>query len=198
MNELVAAGSCSRFEIGSYEREVERYGGVPGMALAEQLFHVDSDTVVQLVGLRSQGRSGVDPTTLAVVSVESLLTALGMDATRRLEWCRHRVTDLRASGSEYRARSRELRALLGDQASSPDADLTAVLRQRRAATAPVAARLCELERAGQLGRPYDRLCDSLVHMHLNRLLGADGPPEELVLGLLRRVREGLARAPVVP
>jgi hypothetical protein len=38
---------------------------------------------------------------------------------------------------------------------------------------------------------------SYVHLHCNRLLGSSGPTEQLVIGLLRRLQEGLARAPLV-
>jgi hypothetical protein len=64
--------------------------------------------------------------------------------------------------------------------------------------APVAARLRELAEADELDAPLERLCESFVHLHANRLLGARPPTEQHVLGLLLRTLEGLDRAPIAP
>jgi hypothetical protein len=62
-------------------------------------------------------------------------------------------------------------------------------------------RRCALHRRGNIPRldqilgatKYDKLSDrSYVHLHLNRLVGLDGTAESRVLGLLSRIREGLA------
>jgi lantibiotic biosynthesis protein len=77
-----------------------------------------------------------------------------------------------------------------------DAPLAAALAARRNALAGAAAELAALERGGLLQRPRTALCQSYVHMHLNRLLGTERAEERLVLQLLWRTREGLARSPL--
>jgi hypothetical protein len=76
------------------------------------------------------------------------------------------------------------------------ARLQRVLGERRAALAPVAKRLALLAEHGELGQDLDLLGRSFVHLHCNRLLGSGASTEPLVIGLLRRLRAGLARAPV--
>ena len=127
---------------------------------------------------------------LAVLSVDDLLDALGLDPRRRLGWYGGRVADRRASGAEHRRRKATLRPLLGDPrwlAGRPGgAEVLGHLAERRAALAPVAERLAAMSAAGRLqGRGLEELAGSFVHLHCNRLLGPDPAAERLVLGLAR-------------
>jgi thiopeptide-type bacteriocin biosynthesis protein len=200
--ELIAEGSCARVGYDTYEREIERYGGLAAMEAAEALFAADSAAVVELLRLAQGELTTIDRTALAVLSVDALLDGLGLDAARRLEWYRGQVGVKHRSGDDYRARQSSLRPLLGDPAArlgEPGGQaLERVLVARSAALAPVAARLRELDGTDRLDAPLERLCESYVHLHSNRLLGAGPPTEQHVLGLLLRTREGLERAPVAP
>jgi lantibiotic biosynthesis protein len=71
-----------------------------------------------------------------------------------------------------------------------------VLAGRRQACAPAAALLQDLALHGGLEQPRERLYQSYVHLHCNRLVGAAASLEERVLQLLRRTQEGLSRAPL--
>jgi class I lanthipeptide synthase len=200
--ELVAAGSCLRVGFDTYEREIERYGGLAAMEAAEALFAADSAAVVELLRLARDDLATIDRTALAVLSVDGLLDSLGLDAARRLAWYRAQVGARHASGDDYRARQSALRRLLGDPAArlgEPGGEaLERILGARAAALALVAGQLRELAAADDLDAPLERLCESFVHLHANRLLGAGPPTEQHVLGLLLRTREGLERAPIVP
>jgi thiopeptide-type bacteriocin biosynthesis protein len=197
--ELVADGSCGRFAVDTYEREIERYGGLDGVRAAEDLFAADSTAVAELLRLARDGLPTIDRTSLGVLSVDALLGALGLGAPERLQWCRAVVGAGHHSGDDYRARRQVLRRLLGDPAAcraEPDGDaLAGILAARATALAPVAARLRDLATRGRLDAPLQRLCESYVHMHCNRLLGEGPPAEQHVLGLLLRTLEGLGRAP---
>jgi len=196
---LVTAGRCDRFAVDTYEREVERYGGPEGMNAAEELFAADSRCVAGLLGSLREGL-GLDRVGLAVVTVDDLLDALGLDPRRRLEWCGWRVADRPASGPEHRRRKVILRPLLADPgrlASVPGGpEVLGRLAERRAALAPIAERLAAL--AALDGPPLRDLVASFVHLHCNRLLGTDPVAEGLVMGLLLRARESLDRAPLPP
>jgi class I lanthipeptide synthase len=199
-SELVADGTCPRVAFDTYEREVERYGGLDGIESAEALFAADSTAVAQLLRLGRDELPTIDRTSLGVLSVDALLEALGLGPSERLRWYHAAVAARYHSGADYRARQHVLRRLLGDPAAcrgDPGGDaLASILAGRSAAVAPVAAHLRELAATGRLDASLERLCESYVHMHCNRLLG-DGPlNEQHVLGLLLRTREGLQRSPV--
>ena len=197
--ELVAEGACQRVAIDTYEREIERYGGLAAIGLAEELFAIDSPAVVELLRLAQHELRTIDRTTLGVLSIDALLDGLGFSASQRLDWYRAEVSAKHHSGDAYRARQGDLRRLLGDPTACADepggAALGRVLAARRAALAPIRERLRELDRQGQLESSLERLCQSYVHLHCNRLLGGGPPTEQQVLGLLLRTRESLERAP---
>ncbi len=198
--ELMADGLCQRFTFDTYERELERYGGPAGTAAGESLFAADSRAVTQLLPLAVRRMPTIDRTALAVLSIDDLLAGLGLDEPERLRWYERHETSRHDAGAEYRSRQAALRPLLGDPrrlAAEPGgAQLQRVLGERRAALAPVAKRLALLAEHGELGQDLDVLCRSYVHLHCNRLLGSGASTEPLVIGLLRRLRAGLARAPV--
>jgi lantibiotic biosynthesis protein len=198
--DLMGDGSCLRFGFDTYDREVERYGGVSGTAAAEALFAADSRAVAELLYLDQQGTLGMDRTTLAVLSIDDLLAGLGLTEADRLKWYRERVVSRHETGPDYRQRKGILRALLGNpqklQTESGGEAIEQAFAARQAGLAPVARRLGELAQRGELGQPRAMLYQSFVHMHCNRLLGSGQATEEQALGLLLRTREGLDKAPL--
>jgi thiopeptide-type bacteriocin biosynthesis protein len=51
LQELIQQGLIAHFVFEGYEREIERYGGVQGMEVAEALFAIDSRLVLELLAL---------------------------------------------------------------------------------------------------------------------------------------------------
>jgi thiopeptide-type bacteriocin biosynthesis protein len=206
----IADGLCWKLELGTYEREVERYGGPAGIELAEQLFAADSDAVLAIVEA-SGGDAGADAAwRLALRGFDRLLGDLGLDlAARRAALTRARDsfgaelgmdTALQKKlGEKFRAHRDELVALLAAPDRDPDHPLgpgLEALAARSAASAPVAAELRARAARGALTAPVDELALSFLHMHANRLLAHSARAQELVLyDLLRRHYDGiLARA----
>jgi thiopeptide-type bacteriocin biosynthesis protein len=197
--DLMADEDCLRFGFDTYDRELERYGGEGGTSAAESVFAADSRAVAELLRLIQGHALTMDRTMLAVLTVDDLLAALGLDEAERLAWYRAGVTSRHEAGEEYRHRKVPLRRLIGDPAGLPaqpgGAEVARILAARRRELAPAALRLAELGRRGELSQAPATLYRSYVHLHFNRLVGSDGTAESRVLGLLLRTREGLARAP---
>lgn len=53
------AGLAQDAQLGTYQREIERYGGADGILVAERLFHADSDAVIALLGMFEPGERGL-------------------------------------------------------------------------------------------------------------------------------------------
>jgi thiopeptide-type bacteriocin biosynthesis protein len=197
---LMRDGVCLRFCFDTYEREVERYGGVAGTTAAEALFAADSHAVAELLYLSQQRLLGIDRTTLAILSIDDLLARLGLAEPERLQLYQEYVASRNETGPEYRQRKEALRSLLSDPTClsvEPGGGAVAeVFAARQRVLASVARRLEALAQRGELGQPRNRLCQSFVHMHCNRLLGSGRSAERMVMGLLLRTREGLKRAPL--
>jgi thiopeptide-type bacteriocin biosynthesis protein len=198
-NRLMAEGLITRLSFDTYDRELERYGGVSGTAVAEEIFSADSRAVIEMLRLSRAGLIDLDMTALAVLSIDHLLAALGLSARGRVAWYRSREAARKASGDEYRRRKEALRRLLGDPAhlrTRPGGDaLARVLEARSVELVPIGRRLDSLEIQGELSQSKNDLVGSYVHLHCNRLLASNWSLEELVIGLLGRTLQGLDQSP---
>lgn len=199
---LMMRGTCLHFAFDTYDREIERYGGLAGIGLAERLFGADSRAVADLVALLSQAHTlELEKDLLAALSVDDLLASLGVSGPMRLKWYHQRVKERKQAGQTYRQKRVSMRSLLNDPASflatlAGGREVLLVLEKRREEVLPVAEQLATLDRQEVLSQSFTSLYSSYVHMHCNRLLGLNRLAEEEVIGLLLRTYEGLERAPV--
>jgi thiopeptide-type bacteriocin biosynthesis protein len=191
---LLEDGRVWRLQLDTYEQEIERYGGPAGIELAEQLFHLDSEAVLELIeGFPADAREEAR-WRLTLCGIDRLLTDLGFDRqaqcailTRVREvYAREFRADANLKhqlGARFRKERPGLEALL-DPARGADGPLAAglaVLQRRSERLAPVFMELKTLEQAGRLTLPRVELAASYLHMHANRLLRSAQRAQELVL-----------------
>ena len=195
VSSLLEDGWLWRVQFDTYEREVERYGGPEGIALAEQVFHADSEAVLAIVELLS-GDEGADARwKLALRGIDMLLNDLGLD----LDAKRAILKRVRAGyGREFQADTTYLKDQLSAKyrkerkvmetvldptkdAESPLERELAILCRRSERLAPIVAELRARERADRLSLPLTELAPSYIHMHVNRLLRSAQRAQELVL-----------------
>jgi thiopeptide-type bacteriocin biosynthesis protein len=186
------AGLASRVEWGTYDRELERYGGAEGIELAERLFHADSEAVLGIVQLL-EGDAGADARwRLTLRGMDQLLDDLGFDLDgkrrvielQRTGWVREFNfvgPAERQLGDRFRALRLSLEVLL-DRARDEESDLQpgfALFAERSQRLKPVG----EGFRAatGRIGVPLEDLAGSFLHMHANRLLRSAHRAQELLL-----------------
>jgi lantibiotic biosynthesis protein len=200
-NDMVEDGICTRFVFDTYDREIERFGGLEGMALSEGVFHADSVAAMELVGiLNSKAWKDTEHrTALLALSVDDLLADTGMGRPLRGAWYKTQAADTRENGQEYRRLKNVLRAALGDTvdwlAGVPcGVRIAECLRRRRDMLSERAKKLEELTDAKILSQSLTTLCSSYAHLHLNRLGAAS--EEKMLLELLSRAWASLLKAPV--
>lgn len=191
---LLADGRLWRFQLDTYDREVERYGGPAGIGLCERLFHADSEAVLEIVEMLEGDEGAEARWRLAFSGTDLLLDDLGLDAEgKRAVLGRVRESFFREFGGgkplrlqldqKQRAERRVLEALL-DPVRSEQSDLApglAVLRRRSQHSAPRVDELRRLEQEGRLTTSVAQIAPSLVHMHVNRLIRSSQRAHELVL-----------------
>ncbi|MBO3101301.1 lantibiotic dehydratase [Cellulomonas fengjieae] len=177
----LASGLIWRAQVDTYEREVVRYGGARGIDLAEQVFAADSDAVLDLLDLPQ------DRWRACVQGFDALLRDAGLGLSARHRLVRDRRADAlsahgapdalaRRLGALYR-RERPLVDRLLDGPDSADEAACAIFARRSETVRPLLAEL------GAVVAPNDvpGVLSSLLHMHANRLLGADVRRQELVV-----------------
>jgi lantibiotic biosynthesis protein len=194
---LLADGVVWRFQLDTYDREVERYGGPEGIELAEELFHADSDAVLAIVE-SLEGLEGADARwRLALRGIDQLLADLGFAGRDKLALLKtmqeSSAREVKADAGfvhqlaeRLRQERRALEILLEPEAgpwdpADPLAPGLAALAERSRRLVPIAAELQARERAGRLTVPLADLALSLVHMFANRLLRSEGRAHEVVL-----------------
>jgi thiopeptide-type bacteriocin biosynthesis protein len=74
----VEEGRAGRLAFDTYERELERYGGLEGIELTERVFHADSDTVLELLSMFEPGDRGAEERwRMGLCGTSMLLPTLG-------------------------------------------------------------------------------------------------------------------------
>ena len=206
---LLDNGTCWKIVLDTYEREVERYGGLEAMALVEQIFTADSAAAVAIAEAHEGNRGHEAGWRVTTRGIDGLLGQFGYDLDRKLI-IMTRLRDgveaelglaaagVRGIGDKFRRVRADLDALLGyTRGVTPDPRYEvalAALAARDLAIAPPIARLHALAAAGTLVAGMDNLVGSLVHMHVNRMLVSAHRLQELVIyDFMRRLYEG-ARA----
>ena len=212
---LVSTGQVWRFQLDTYEQELERYGGAEGMVVAEKIFHADSEAALGIIELLS-GDEGADARwRLAMRGMDALLEDLGLDLERKLQIIKAAreafAKEFRADGrfeyqlgDKYRKQRASLETLLDPRRDeeSPLAPGLALIRERSARIKPLAAELRALTETGGLLVTAAELAQSFLHMHANRMLRSAARAQELVMyDFLARTYESLlarARKPKGP
>jgi thiopeptide-type bacteriocin biosynthesis protein len=200
----LAAGQLWKLQLDTYERELERYGGEPGIALAEALFCADSDAVLGIVETLVGDDAADARWRIALRGMDQLLDDLGFELPRKralVARCRdglaHELeggaTLAREVGDKFRKERSALEALL-DRAHDHDGDFGPALERfaiRSERVRALAAGLREHAAAGRLTASLDDLASSFMHMHCNRMLrGAARAQERVLYDFLTRLYEG--------
>ncbi|MGQ0594027.1 MAG: lantibiotic dehydratase [Gammaproteobacteria bacterium] len=204
---LLTDGTLWRFQLDTYSREVEAYGGEHGIDLAEQVFCVDSETVLGIMSdLPDDPRDA--RWQLALLGIDRLLVDFGLDLAARQLWSRRRRDAFAAEfGSDARLR-RSLGEVYRRQRSALE-ELLQEIRRDNAETVQLAtpvsvfdersARLEPVVRAlrdQRLTVGTERLLDRYTHMHANRLLRSGHRAQEFIIAelLYRAYTARFARA----
>jgi thiopeptide-type bacteriocin biosynthesis protein len=204
---MLQDGRVSEFLIGTYEREVERYGGFQAIEVAEEVFRVDSEAVLAIVGALA-GDEGLDARwRLTLLGVDRLLQDFGFDLEARADLTgqmrRSAAEKLgmgdpfwHQTGARFRNERRSLESLLeGRECPELLVESVTALTARSERLSPLVENLRSVDAAGHLVVSLPIIAMSYVHMHTNRMLQSAGPAQEAVIyDLLYRLYQGqLAR-----
>ena len=187
---LIETRTCSRVSLETYEREIERYGGLGGMEIAEQIFAADSIAAAHLLSPAMRGTFQQDVMQVVVTTADQLLASLGLSPDARADWLDRRASRDPAIGREFRRRKSNLRESLSTPfAASPD--ISQIIETRDLVIRGAMETLVALQREGNVIVGLDDMRGHFLHMHFNRLLGPNIELERMAIGLAARARRSL-------
>jgi lantibiotic biosynthesis protein len=192
-------GKVWRMQLDTYEREIERYGGLEGVRVAERLFQLDSELVLELLASISDRLGSNLRWQMAFTTVDRLLTGLGFDLDAR----RNLMNQAGKFQEKNQGANQAYRKQLSEKFRKERATLESLLNEAVAhgntaavefpPTAQAAldrysrqlpeihSQLQQAQKQGQLTRTLQELAGSYVHMHLNRIFRSAANAQEMVL-----------------
>ena len=185
-----------KIQLDTYVREIERYGGHKGILLSEEIFHADSDAVIELLNslnpadeLDSRWRLALLGTALLLSDVSlsenenlTLLAKLRADFSREFEIS---PEDKKKLSERFRTERSWADAILDKRVPEGWDEVWAnamdVFGRRSARVRNAVAKLRTLSASGELVAPIADLMRSYMHMHINRMMRASAREHELII-----------------
>jgi thiopeptide-type bacteriocin biosynthesis protein len=199
------SGLLRGVEYGEYAREWERYGGLRGMELAEQMFLHDSVACLELLEAEARGLLGKSRREYSLVFTERFLDLFGFDGSQRRQfyleghaWAFRdgvfREDDRPRLERQYAGVRDGLRDSLRDPRTEDPAivfggpEPARIVASCLAAMRPVAEELLAAHAEGSIHQGLVYLAWSYAHLHCNRL-GIELVPEAILRYLMFRAHE---------
>ena len=194
LNPLLASGKLWKIAFDTYEREIERYGGLEGLLAAEDIFFADSEAVLNMLG-ELAGDEGLDIRwRIGLMTIDQLLTDCDFDdqakrsAVERWRDTFQREFKIDSLGKKqlsdkFRAERQKLESLFDDAPESSEVWLFAkqALARRSVRVSEALRKLRALAAENKLETDIVDLAASFSHMHVNRLMRSSQRAHELVL-----------------
>lgn len=168
LNEHIRAHHIESFELCPYDREIERYGGLEGMHVAESIFCADSDCSIFLL----QQYTREEQEMYYVISALDYMQIWGWDLRKQLEWIGNYTTCKGMHSQMWR----QVRSLYYKCYSEkninylPDELVSNRMESIRRYS------LCEISLEMR-----SRILSALLHMSFNRIFGMDKELEKRLL-----------------
>ncbi|MDQ0417448.1 thiopeptide-type bacteriocin biosynthesis protein [Croceifilum oryzae] len=194
---LKGEGLLTRLVIDTYDPEVERYGGLELMNEVEQVFAADSIVVSEWIGWKRWGQIQMSEEILGAISVIHLLESFDLSFEEQLLWLDRRVNpklylqDFRKDRKEYLRLANSMNDWAGLQQDEEGQRILPLLNLRKEYVKRYAASLKQTEKQGRLYNKFHYIIASVIHLHLNRLVGLDGEKEDKVMTLARHTLRNL-------
>ncbi|WP_257310418.1 lantibiotic dehydratase [Geothrix fuzhouensis] len=173
-----AAGLLWKWQVDTFEPEVERYGGPVGFSLAEAWFWADSQrTLTRLAA----GQTQEERWRAGLRDVDAIWAALGLSPRAREALAQATRDSFRKEFGDTGPMSAQIGAKFRNLRKELAAGFPLPLGSPCAPELGGLSRLREAFDQGLLQEGLERLASSLAHMHLNRLLRANPRENEWVL-----------------
>lgn len=190
-------GLLSNLVIDTYDPEIERYGGLHLIEFTEKLFSEDSLIVSEWIeGMRLE-QDKLDKDLLGIINVLDYLTNFGLSMEEQFAWLDKKFK-YSMYLSEYRKMEKKILSLVWDFNNDwpklrENTRLKNFIYKRLNRRKPFIIKYAEKINAQQeqlSNQPMD-IYGSVIHLHLNRLIGIDREREVKIMVLTRHTLKKL-------
>lgn len=194
---LQEEGILQNIDISTYEREVERYGGPELIDIAESLFHYDSKCVSDLLFLTRVQGTKLELDEIAMVSVIHYLECFGLSFKDQLDWFNRMVSykdyvkEFRENRNTFMQIGNSNEQWLKFRGFENGPEILTILEQRREAVYSFIEMMKQVDQKQGLYNDVEDILGSIIHLHLNRLLGIDRQREAKIMAFVRHTLHNL-------
>ncbi|MGE6537963.1 lantibiotic dehydratase [Bacillus luti] len=193
-NNLMDSGFIHKMTVDTYEREVERYGGPYLIELAENFFHYDSRSVTMLLNVIGQ-QTELPVHVLASLNIIEIMDNFGLTYEQQLE-----TIESNTDKYEFIDEFRPMRKLLSNIGNSEGdwsnlrnynsaigQEIYKSLLVRRESLKEYVSSIQQYKNEDMLWNKQQTIMGAIIHMHCNRLLGANRELEKKALAFTRHI-----------
>ncbi|MBB2483419.1 lantibiotic dehydratase [Bacillus sp. APMAM] len=185
-NELIKMGLLDNFEISNYEREVERYGGPEIIELVESYFHLDSINTISILNmLKEETNSEIDINIVATVSVLNFLNIIESNIDDQIKLLDLMILQEEHNFKSYRAYKTSLEQLCNNTDNWKNLrslkwgeELFQIFKRTNIKLKEINNKL---NAGNQFYNSREDILLSILHLHMNRLIGIDRSEERKIL-----------------
>ncbi|WP_193768918.1 lantibiotic dehydratase [Metasolibacillus meyeri] len=194
INQLQEIGIISNCIIDTYDPEIERYGGPELINYAENLFYYDSLLSLELINRKQNQTLSISKDHLSIINISNYMHSFGLDYQEQLAFL-SKTLDYKKYLKEFRENKNSLvnifekynNTLARNKYLEEHPVLYDLFQLRNEMLAIYLKEVNRYEKDGSLYSNKDHILDSIIHLHLNRLIGIDREFEEKALSLYRHI-----------
>ena len=187
---VMNAGLVWNIQCDTYKREMERYG-YNTISFIEDLFFIDSEHIIRLLQRLDNDRSEQLRWKTALVLIDNFLSAFSFELPQRREllktlaesfkkefgFTHHHTT--KQLNNKYRTCRKDIENTL--RWENEVEETIDIIKVRKLTTLPIAEKLIDMKKNGELQVPLNSLLTSLIHMTVNRWFRTKNRLHEMVI-----------------
>ncbi|PEY41353.1 hypothetical protein CN354_05945 [Bacillus cereus] len=196
--ELYSKGLLTSFNVDTYEREIERYGGEKTIHLAEKVFCLDSKLVSEMIYLKRFLKKRISYEQIGVLNIIDILKNFGFTLEEGLNLLDKRVnfkdyvTEFRNERKNYMEIAKKVQEQNIKNIHDLN-DIEQLIAERGKALKEYSNRVEDVIKGDELNNIKEKIVASLIHMHINRLIGVEREHEYKLMCIARHSLHALKK-----
>lgn len=185
LNSLIEKGLMTSYSIDSYDRELERYGGIKLMDIAEKLFYFDSIVVEEILKLKRSKSISFNNEAIGMISTIHYMKDFGLNHESQINFLRLQVSnsDYRKEFKENRSEYIEICNTNNDWQELRKTEEGNLLLNALSQRSGVVREYSDEIKNGLEVSTDLSILDSVIHLHCNRLFGINRELETKIRAL---------------